>query len=82
MATIDYKKAAITAHKKLKGKIEINCKVVPTSKEDLSLYYSPGVAEPCLEIVDDQEKAYEYTRKGNTIAVVSDGSAVLGLGDI
>ena len=64
------------------GKIE----VVPTkpysSQHDLSLAYSPGVAEPCLEIQKDEQKAYEYTSKGNLVAVISNGTAVLGLGDI
>ena len=64
------------------GKIE----VVPTkpysSQRDLSLAYSPGVAEPCLEIEKDQSKAYDYTSKGNLVAVISNGTAVLGLGDI
>ena len=78
----DYTKASIDAHKKLAGKVEIHSKVTPTSKEELSTYYSPGVAEPCREIVDNPEKVYDYTWKGNTIAVVSDGSAVLGLGNI
>lgn len=64
------------------GKIE----VIPTkpysTQRDLSLAYTPGVAEPCLEIEQDAEKAYEYTAKGNLVAVISNGTAVLGLGDI
>lgn len=79
---MDYKKLSLEEHAKLHGKIEMTNKIDPQSKEDLSIYYSPGVAAPCLEIEADPEKAYEYTRKGNTIAVVSDGSAVLGLGNI
>jgi len=79
---MDYKKVSLEEHEKLKGKIEMTNKITPTNKEDLSIYYSPGVAEPCREIIDDPDNAYKYTRKGNTIAVVSDGSAVLGLGNI
>lgn len=69
-------------HKKLKGKIEIISRASIETKEDLALAYTPGVAEPCKEIAKDTELAYEYTRKGNIVAVVSDGSAVLGLGNI
>lgn len=79
---MDYKKISLEEHAKLHGKIETTNKIDPQSKQDLSIYYSPGVAAPCLEIEADPEKAYDYTRKGNTIAVVSDGSAVLGLGNI
>lgn len=79
---MDYKKVSLEAHEKLKGKIEMTNKINPESKEDLSIYYSPGVAEPCREIIDDPDNAYKYTWKGNTVAVVSDGSAVLGLGNI
>ena len=53
-----------------------------TSKEDLSLLYSPGVAQPCIEIFNNAEDVYEYTMKGNTVAIVSDGSAILGLGNL
>ena len=69
-------------HEKLKGKYQIksNCKI--TSSRDLSLAYTPGVAEPCKEIYKNPELAYTYTRKWNTVAVISDGTAVLGLGDI
>ncbi len=73
---------ALDFHKKYKGKIEIVSRVPVTSREELSLAYTPGVAEPCKEIAIDVEKVYEYTRKGNLVAVVSDGSAVLGLGNI
>ncbi len=79
---MDYKKASLEAHEKLKGKIEITTKASAKTREDLSIFYSPGVAEPCKAIEADPEKAYDYTRKGNTIAVISDGSAVLGLGNI
>lgn len=78
----DYYQASIDLHKRLKGKIEITNKAVVSSKDDLAVVYSPGVAQPCIEIKDDPEKVYEYTMKGNTIAIVSDGSAVLGLGNI
>mgnify|MGYP003979620515 FL=1 len=79
---MDYKEESLILHKKNKGKIEIVSKVKVTNKEELSLAYSPGVAEPCLEIKKDREKVYDYTSKGNLIAVISDGTAVLGLGDI
>lgn len=73
---------ALDLHKKLKGKISTELKLPIESREDLSLVYSPGVAEPCREIVKDPSLQYEYTFKGNTIAVISNGTAVLGLGDI
>ena len=73
---------ALEFHKKYKGKIEVVSRVPVTSREELSLAYTPGVAEPCKEIAADVEKVYAYTRKGNLVAVVSDGSAVLGLGNI
>jgi malate dehydrogenase (oxaloacetate-decarboxylating) len=69
-------------HEKLKGKIEVVSRVEINSSKDLSLAYTPGVAQPCLEIQSDPDKAYIYTRKWNTIAIISDGTAVLGLGDI
>lgn len=69
-------------HEEKKGKLEIISRVEINSSKDLSLAYTPGVAQPCLEIHDDPNKAYIYTRKWNTIAVISDGTAVLGLGDI
>lgn len=69
-------------HKDLKGKIEVTSRARVETKEDLSLAYTPGVAEPCKEIAQDITKVYDYTRKGNMVAVVTDGSAVLGLGDI
>ncbi|MCK4730769.1 MAG: NADP-dependent malic enzyme [Candidatus Aenigmarchaeota archaeon] len=69
-------------HKKYKGKIEITSKVPIRNMQDLSIWYSPGVAEPCREIFKDKNKVYDYTNKGNTIAIISDGSRVLGLGNI
>lgn len=69
-------------HEESKGKLEIASRVKITNEQDLSLAYTPGVAEPCREIHKDPNKAYIYTRKWNTVAVVSDGTAVLGLGDI
>lgn len=73
---------ALDLHSKNPGKISVEPSVEINSKEDLNLVYTPGVAEPCREIADDVENAYEYTSKGNLVAVVSDGTAVLGLGDI
>ncbi len=73
---------SLQLHTSLQGKITQENKAPVRSYEDLKLLYSPGVADPCLEIAKDPEKAYDYTRKGNTIAVISDGSAVLGLGNI
>jgi len=78
----DFNKKSIELHKKLKGKIELSNKAIVESKEDLAVVYSPGVAEPCLQIEADENKAYEYTIKGNMIAIVTDGTAVLGLGNI
>lgn len=73
---------ALKFHEKSMGKIAIKSKVPCQTKEDLSLAYTPGVAEPCREIANDPNKIYNYTSKGNLVAVVTDGSAVLGLGDI
>lgn len=73
---------ALKFHKEYKGKIEVISRVKVESSEDLSLAYTPGVAEPCREIHKNPEAVYEYTRKWNTVAVISDGTAVLGLGDI
>lgn len=72
----------IEYHKQLKGKIEVHARAAVKHRDDLSLAYTPGVAEPCKEIAKDVSKVYDYTRKGNMVAVVTDGSAVLGLGDI
>jgi malate dehydrogenase (oxaloacetate-decarboxylating) len=76
------KEEALELHSKNPGKISVEPSVDIDSKEDLNLVYTPGVAEPCKEIDGDREKVYDYTAKGNLVAVVSDGSAVLGLGDI
>ncbi|HBQ60059.1 MAG TPA: NAD-dependent malic enzyme, partial [Balneolaceae bacterium] len=78
----DYAKLSLEAHEKYKGKISIELKMPLETKDDLSIAYTPGVARPCQEIADDKEKAYTYTTKGNMVAIVSDGSAVLGLGNI
>ena len=78
----DCKSRSIKLHKELRGKIEVTSRVSIDSMDDLSVAYSPGVAEPCLEIQKDVDKSYLYTRRHNLIAVVTDGSAVLGLGDI
>ena len=79
---MDYNKAAIELHKRLKGKIEVTARAETNNKDELSTAYTPGVAEPCREIAKDIRKVYDYTRKGNLVAVVTDGSAVLGLGNI
>jgi len=73
---------ALEFHRKSRGKIAIKSKVPCVTQEDLSLAYTPGVAEPCCEIAKDPDLVYDYTSKGNIVAVVTDGSAVLGLGDI
>jgi malate dehydrogenase (oxaloacetate-decarboxylating) len=78
----DYDQQSIQAHKKYGGKIEINSKMPLDTREDLSIAYTPGVAAPCREIYKDVSKAYDYTWKQNSVAVVTDGSAVLGLGNI
>ena len=76
------KSKAIKKHLEWKGKIEVIARAEIENKEDLATAYTPGVAEPCLEIAKDESLAYEYTRKGNLVAVITDGTAVLGLGDI
>ncbi|MDQ0199836.1 NAD(P)-dependent malic enzyme [Neobacillus ginsengisoli] len=73
---------ALKLHKEKKGKLGVHSKVELRDAKDLSLAYSPGVAEPCLDIQKDERKVYDYTIKGNLVAVISDGSAVLGLGNI
>ena len=79
---MDYAKESLRLHYKWKGKLEMTPRAAVDSKEALSLAYTPGVAQPCLEIQKDVNKSYELTRRWNTVAVVTDGSAVLGLGDI
>lgn len=76
------KEKALKMHRDSKGKISVESKVKVTNAEELSLAYSPGVAEPCLEIAEDKEKAYLYTMKSHMVGVVSNGTAVLGLGNI
>lgn len=78
----DYYRIAIEKHNEWRGKISTELKAPLKDKEDLSVAYTPGVAQPCLEIAKNKDNAYKYTWKGNVVAVVSDGTAVLGLGDI
>lgn len=79
---MDYEQRAMKLHKELRGKLEIKSRVSLRDRENLALAYTPGVAAPCLEIKADMGKSYELTRRWNTVAVVTDGTAVLGLGDI
>ena len=79
---MDRNEKALELHRQWKGKIRVTTPCQLKDREDLSLAYTPGVAAPCLEIQKDVEKSYEYTRRGNLVAVVTDGTAVLGLGDI
>ncbi len=79
---MDYAKESLKLHEQWKGKIEVISRVPVKDKEDLSLAYTPGVAEPCLAIQKDPDRSYELTRRHNMCAVITDGSAVLGLGDI
>ena len=79
---MDYSSRSLKLHEELRGKIEISLRTRVDSAEALSLAYTPGVAAPCLEIQKDVSKSYELTRRWNTVAVVTDGTAVLGLGDI
>ena len=79
---MNYNELALKLHEEKQGKIEVVSKVPVNNKEDLSLAYTPGVAEPCRKIAEDKEEVYRYTNKGNMVAVVTDGTAVLGLGDI
>ena len=79
---MDYAKESLRLHEQWGGKIEVNARVPVSTKDDLSLAYTPGVAQPCLEIRRDPDKSYTLTRRHNLCAVITDGSAVLGLGDI
>ena len=79
---MDFKKEVLKLHRENKGKLATKSKVRVATKEDLSLVYTPGVAEVCKEIALDKSKIYDYTIKSNSVAVVTDGSAVLGLGNI
>ena len=79
---IDVKQMSLDLHKEYKGEIKVEAIIPVTNKEKLSLAYTPGVAAPCLEIAKNKEKAYDYTLKGRSVAVISNGTAVLGLGDI
>lgn len=79
---MDYAKESLRLHYEWKGKLEVTPRAAVDSKDALSLAYTPGVAQPCLEIQKDVKKSYELTRRWNTVAVVTDGTAVLGLGDI
>ena len=80
--TMDYAKEALKLHREKQGKIEIHSRVKVENETDLALAYTPGVAEPCLAIKDDINESYNLTRRGNLCAVITDGTAVLGLGDI
>lgn len=80
--TLTVSEKALLMHKKWNGKLETTAKSKVTSREDLAIAYTPGVAEPCKVIAEDKDAAYTYTIKANTVAVISDGSAVLGLGNI
>ena len=79
---MDYAMESLKKHKEWKGKIEVICRAPLETRDDLSLAYTPGVAQPCLEIQKDINQSYELTRRSNLVAVVTDGTAVLGLGDI
>ena len=79
---MDYNEASLKMHEENQGKLEVALKVGLETKDDLSTAYTPGVAEPCSKIHENPDDAYKYTLKANTVAVVSDGTAVLGLGDI
>lgn len=79
---MDYAKESLRLHAQWQGKLDIQPKMQITNRDDLSLAYTPGVAAPCLEIQKDPQKSYTLTGRGNTVAVITDGTAVLGLGDI
>lgn len=82
MVLMDKKELALKKHAEWRGKLSVETKAPITNREELAIAYTPGVAEPCLEIQKDESLAYTYTGKGNTVAVITDGTAVLGLGDI
>lgn len=79
---MSYGDEALKMHKEKRGKLEVVGKIKVETREDLSIAYTPGVAQPCIEIAEDKDKVYDYTIKGNTVAIVSNGTAVLGLGNI
>ncbi|MBO7369365.1 MAG: NADP-dependent malic enzyme, partial [Clostridia bacterium] len=79
---MDYRKESLKKHEHWAGKIETVARVPVSTRDDLSLAYTPGVAEPCLAIAADIEKSFNLTRRWNTVAVITDGTAVLGLGNI
>ena len=79
---MNLREEALQKHSEWQGKLEVTSKVKVDSREALAIAYTPGVAEPCKEIAKNKEDVYKYTMKGNTVAVISDGTAVLGLGDI
>jgi malate dehydrogenase (oxaloacetate-decarboxylating) len=79
---MNYFEESLKLHEKIAGKIEVISKIPVETRDDLSLAYTPGVAEPCRKIHENRDDVYKYTSKGNLVAVVTDGSAVLGLGDI
>ena len=82
VSIMDYGKESLRLHKEHKGKIQVTPSVNITSRDDLALAYTPGVAEPCKAIAKDPEEVYTYTAKSHMVGVISDGSAVLGLGNI
>ena len=79
---MNYREESLKKHAQWRGKIEVSCRVPVSCKEELGVAYTPGVAEPCLAIHDDIEKSFELTRRWNTVPVITDGTAILGLGDI
>ena len=79
---MNVREESLKKHYEWRGKIEVVSRAPINSREDLSLAYTPGVAEPCLAIQADADKSYELTRRANLVAVITDGTAVLGLGDI
>ena len=79
---MNYREESLKMHGEWKGKIEVVSRVSVSDREHLSLAYTPGVAEPCMAIHEDVEKSFELTRRWNTVPVITDGTAVLGLGDI